>query len=335
MRAGQVIEIMSRRTFLGGLTVAVLSVPLTAEAQQPGRLYRIGLLSTAAPISAPFEAFLQGLRELGYVEGRNLVIERRYPPEGKVDRLPELAAELVRLNVDVIVAAGSLTPHAARQATTTVPIVMTNHADPVGSGLVASLAAPGGNITGLSLLTTELLGKQLEILKEAVPRLIRVAVLWNPTSQTHPRLLGEGEPAARTLGLQLQRVPARGLDDYEQAFSAIAEARANALLVLGDPIYWYHRTRIAELATKARLPTMFAQGEHVEAGGLMSYGAGLRDLFRRAATYVDNVLKGARPADLPVEQPTRFELVINLKTAKALGLAISPALLARADEAIE
>ncbi len=328
---------MKRRKFITLVSGAAV-LPLAARAQQRGTVYRIGLLSTAPPGGGAerlIDALVQGLRGLGYVEGRNLVIERRYPSEEKVGQLPELAAELVRLNVDVIVAAGSLTPHAAKRATTTVPIVITNHGDPVGSGLVASLASPGGNITGLSLLGTGLVGKQLEILKEAVPRVVRVAVLWNPTSQTHPRMLSEEEAAAQALELQLQRVPARGADDYEQAFSAMSQARASAVLVLGDPIFWYHRTRIAELAMRDRLPAIFSQGEHVDAGGLMSYGADLRDNFRRAATYVDKILKGARPADLPIEQPTMFKLVINLKTAKALGLTIPPSLLARADKVIE
>jgi putative ABC transport system substrate-binding protein len=263
------------------------------------------------------------MRELGYVEGENLVIERRYAPEGQPDQLPELAADLVRLKVDVIVAGGSLTPHAAKSATTTLPVVITNHGDPVGSGLVVSLARPGGNITGLSLLSPELVGKQLELLKKAIPRIVRMAVLWNPTSRTHPRMLNEAEAPARSLGLRLERLSASGLADYDGAFVAMNRARADALLVLGDPIFWYQRSRIVELATKHRLPGMFGQREYVEAGGLMSYGANLLDNFRRVATYVDKILKGAKPGDLPIEQPTKFELVINSKTAKALGLTIA------------
>jgi ABC-type uncharacterized transport system substrate-binding protein len=322
------------------LTLVLLALPVTGETQQSGTGYRIGLLGTMPPGGNPGAAhlwgiLLQGLQDLGYVEGRNLVIERRYSPEGKAEELPELAADLVRIKVDVIVAGGSLTPHAAKQATTTIPIVMANHGDPVGSGLVASLARPGGNITGLSLLSAELVGKQLELLKASVPRMVRVIILWNPTSQTHPRLLNEADAAARVLGLRVQRVPASGLNDYERAFSATAQARANAALVLGDPIFWYHRSWIAELATNSGLPTMFGQREHVEAGGLMSYGADLRDNYRRAAAYVDRILKGAKPADLPIEQPTKFELVINLRTAKALKLTIPPSLLLRADQVIE
>jgi putative ABC transport system substrate-binding protein len=322
-----------------GLVLLFLAAAFAVEAQTAGRVYRIGILGTLPPgasgASTVFEALREGLRELGYLEGRNLVIEQRSAPEGSIDQLPSLAAELVRLKVDVIVAGGSLTPHAARRATTTIPIVMGNHGDPVGSGLVTSLARPGGNVTGLSLLSPELVGKQLGLLREAVPGGTRVGVLWNPTSQTHPRMLDEAEAAAKTLGLRLHRVSARGLDDYDSAFAAMARERADAVLVLGDPIFWYHRARVAALATRQRLPAMFGQRELAEAGGLMSYGANLRDNFRRAATYVDKILKGARPADLPIEQPIKFELVINLKTAKLLGLTIPPPLLLRAEEIIE
>jgi putative ABC transport system substrate-binding protein len=320
------------------VTMGVLAAPLAVEAQPASKVYRIGLLSTMPPDTSAtrlWEAFRQGLRELGYIEGWNLVIEQRYPSGGSGDQLPNLAAELVRLKVDVIVAGGSLTPHAAKRATTTIPIVMGNHGDPVGSGLVTSLARPGGTVTGLSLLSTELAGKQLELLREAVSGVARVTVLWNPTSQTHARMLGEAEAAARALGLRFHRLPARGPEEYEGAFLAMRRERADAVLVLGDPIFWYHRTRLAALAAKQRLPAMFGQREHAEAGGLISYGANLRDNYRRAATYVDKILKGAKPADLPVEQPTKFELVINLKTAKALGLTIPPSLLLRADEIIE
>jgi putative tryptophan/tyrosine transport system substrate-binding protein len=327
-----------RRRFIALVGGAALAWSTSVRAQQPGGVYRIGLLGTAAP-GGPgerlFGGLLGGLQELGYVEGRNLIIERRYPTDGKLERLPELVAELVHLNVDVIVATGSLTPHAAKQTTTRVPIVITNHGDPIGSGLIDGLASPGGNITGLSLLATELVTKQLEILKEVIPGLQRVAVLWNPTSQTHPRMQAEEEAAARALGLQLQRVPAGVADDYEQAFAAITEGGASAVLVLGDPIFWNHQARIVKLATEVRLPAMFPQSEYIGAGGLMSYGASVGESFRRAAIYVDKILKGAKPADLPVEQPTKFELVINLRTAKALGITIPPTLLARADEVIE
>jgi putative ABC transport system substrate-binding protein len=318
------------------LCLVLLTAPLAAEGQSAGKTYRLGLLGTSGPgAESVWDALRQALRELGYVEDRNLVIERRSNPEAKAEGLDELASELVRLNVDVIVAGGSLTPLAAKRATTTIPIVFANHGDPVGSGLVASLARPGGNITGLSLLSTELVAKQLELVREVVPRVGRVAVLWNPTSQTHPRMLPEAEAATQTLGLRLQRAQARGIDDYERAFSAMSQARVEALLVLGDPIFWYHRARIAELASKHRLPAIFGQREHAQAGGLMSYGANLRDNYRRAATFVDKILKGAKPADLPVEQPTKFELVVNLKTAKALGVTIPQSVLLRADEVIQ
>jgi ABC-type uncharacterized transport system substrate-binding protein len=321
------------------LCLVLLTAPVVAEAQPAGILYRIGLLGTSppgGPGAAPlWEALLHGLRELGYVEGGNLIIERRDHPEGKADELPERAADLVRLKVDLIVAGGSLTPHAAKAATTTIPIVMTNHGDPVGSGLVPNLVRPGGNITGLSILNTELVGKQLELLKEAVPRVVRVTILWSPNSQTHPRMLNEADAAGRALGFRVQRAPARAPDDFEQAFAAMAQARTEALLVLGDPIFWFHRTRIAELATTNNLPTIFVQREHAEAGGLMSYGANLRDNFRRAATYVDKILKGAKPGNLPIEQPTRFEFVINLRTAKRLGVTIPQSVLLRADEVLQ
>jgi putative ABC transport system substrate-binding protein len=331
--------VISRRTFLAAVTGGLLAPPFAAEAQLAAKVYRIGLLSTLPPgssgVARLWEPFVQGLRELGYVEGENFVMERRYAPEGQPDRLRELAADLVRLKVDVIVAGGSLTPHAAKSVTTTLPVIFTNHGDPLGSGLVVSLARPGGNITGLSLLSPELVGKQLELLKKAVPRIVRVAILWNPTSQTHPRMLNEAEAPARALGLRLERLSASGLDDYDRAFEAIARARADALLVLGDPIFWYQRSRITELATKYRLPGMFGQREFVEAGGFMSYGANLLDNFRRAATYVDKILKGAKPGDLPIEQPIKFELVISSKTAKALGLTIPQSVLVRVDQIVE
>jgi putative ABC transport system substrate-binding protein len=319
----------------GGFLVA----PLAAEAQSAAKVYRIGLLSTLPPgtsgVTRLWEAFVHDLRELGYVEGENLVIERRFAPEGQPDQLPALAADLVRLKVDVIVAGGSVTPHAVKSATTTLPVVIANHGDPVGSGLVVSLARPGGNITGLSLLSPDLVGKQLELLKKALPRIVRMAVLWNPTTPTHPRMLKEAEEPARALGLQLERLSATGVADYDRAFAAMTRARVGAVLVLGDPIFWYQRARITELATKHRLPGMFGQREFVEAGGLMSYGANLRDNFRRVATYVDKILKGAKPGDLPIEQPTTFELVINSRTAKALGLTIPQSILMRADQIIE
>lgn len=329
--------LVSRRTFLvvaGGVLVA--SRP--SGAQSAAKVYRIGLLSSLPPSpegARLWESFLRGLRDLGYVEGENLVVEHRYAPEGQPGQLPDLAATLVRLGVDLIVAAGSLTPHAAKLATTTLPVIFTNHGDPVGSGLVGSLARPGGNITGLSLLASELAAKQLELFKNSVPGVVGIAVLWNPTSQTHPRMLSEAEAAARMLGLRLERLPARGQDEYDRAFAAMTAERANAVLVLGDPIFWIQRSRIVELATKQRLPGMFPQREYVEVGGLMSYGANVPEMFRRAATYVDKILKGAKPGDLPIEQPTTFELVINLNTANALGLTVPQSVLVQADQIIK
>ena len=283
------------------------------------------------------EAFRQGLRDLGYVEGRNLVIEYR-DAEGKVERLPALAAELVALKVDVIVASGTLAALAAKQATRTLPIVFSPAADPVASGLVTSLARPGGNVTGLSLLNSELVGKWLEQLKQAIPGVSRVAVLWQPGAfgeRTEKDMLKGAEVAARALGVQLQFVEARGPEDFDRAFSDMTRARAGALTVLGSTMFVSERRRLVDLAAKNRLPAVYNVREFVDAGGLMSYGPNLADLFRRAATYVDKILKGAKPGDLPVEQPTKFELVINLKTAKALGLTIPQSVLVRADEVIQ
>ncbi len=328
---------MDRRAFITGMTGGLLAAPLAAQAQQSGKVYRIGLLGASPPGSPGWrlwDVFLQGLRDLGYTEGRDLIVEGRYS-EGREERLSELAGELVGLHVDVIVAGAGQPVHAARRATTTIPIVMTNHGDPVGSGLVASLARPGGNITGLSILNPEVTGKRLELLKVVVPALSRVAVLWNPGNPIHRQELGQAEAAARALGLQLQELSVRSPDEYRGAFSAMAKEHAGALLLLGDLTVWLNRGRIAELAAGHRLPAIYVQREHVEAGGLMAYGVNLADNYRRAAVYVDKILKGAKPADLPIEQPTKFELVINLKTAKALGLTIPPSLLQRADQVIE
>ncbi|MBI1893725.1 MAG: ABC transporter substrate-binding protein [Candidatus Rokubacteria bacterium] len=278
-------------------------------------------------------AFIQGLRELGYVDGQNIAIERRFSA-GETERFPELAADVVRLKVDVIVATPPAV-RAAKKATQTIPIVMVG-GDPVESGFVASLARPRGNITGLSSeLSPGIVGKRLELLKEIVPRVSRVAVLLNPANQTNPLLLGEAKVAARSLAVQLQTLEARGPDDFERAFAAMTRERAGALLVPLDGMFTLHRTRIADLAAKSRLPAMYALRQHVDAGGLIAYGASFREIFRRAATYVDKILKGANPADLPVEQPTKFELVINLKMAKALGLPIPQSVLMRADEVIQ
>jgi putative ABC transport system substrate-binding protein len=303
----------TRRAFIGTLAGGLVAAPLAAEGQ-PGKVFRLGILGTS-PLTDPaaahlWGAFLQRLRELGYVEGQNLTIERRFS-EGKAERLPDLAADLVHLKVDIIVAAGGPGPPAAQRVTKTIPIVMTNQSDPVVSGLVASLARPGGNITGLSLLTPEIVGKQLQVLKEVIPRLTRVAVLRNPTNKTHALSLKEVEVAARSLTVQFQTFEARGSEEFDGAFAAMTRERASALLVLSDPMFFLNRTRIADLAAKQRLPTMFALREHAEAGGLMAYGANNSDLFRQAATFVDKILKGTKPADLPVEQPTKFELVIN------------------------
>ena len=316
-----------------GLVLALALAPLVAEAQPAEKLARIGYLSLGSAADTP-KALLQGLRELGYVEGQNLVIEYRYT-EGKAERLPDLAEELVSLKVDIIVAGGTPLPLAAKRATTTIPIVMTSAGDPVGSGLVASLAKPGGNVTGLSTFTRDLAAKRLQLLKEVVPVISRVAVLWNAANPYAVLNMRETEAAARTLGLQVQSVEVRGPDDIETGFSTAIRWRAGAFIVVDDPVTYLHRTRIADLAARNQLPAMYGFRQYAEAGGLMAFGTSLADLSRRAATYVDKILKGAKPADLPVEQPTQFELVINAKTAKALKLTIPPSVLLRADQFIE
>ena len=330
---------MKRRQFIALLSGAAAAWPLGASAQQTAKVPRIGYLA-ANLATAPqlTEAFRQGLHDLGYLEDRNVVIEYR-DAEGKLERLPALATELVALKVDVIVtAAGTRAALVARQATRALPIVFIAVGDPVTSGLVTSLARPGGNVTGLSLLFPELVGKCLEYLKQAVPGVSRVTVLWEPSAvaeRTEKDILKAAEVAARALGVRPQFIEARGPADIDRAFSEMARAHAGALTVLSTPMFARERRRLVDLAAKNRLPTMFSFREYVDAGGLMSYGPKLADLVRRAATYVDKILKGAKPADLPVEQPTKFELVINLKTAKSLGLAVPPSLLARADEVIE
>jgi putative ABC transport system substrate-binding protein len=330
--------VIDRRAFIGTLAGGLLAAPLAAEAQQATKVPRIGYLVTSLAVSPhPQEAFRQGLRDLGYVEGRNVVIEYR-DAEGKPERFPAVAAELVALKVDVIVAGPTLAALAAKQATKTIPIVFANAADPVASGLVTSLARPGGNVTGLSMLAPELVGKCLELLTQAVPRVSRIAVLWQPGSsgeRTEKDMLKEADVAARALGVRLQFVEARGPADFDRAFSDMTRARAGALAVLPSSMLFNERRRLVDLAAKNRLPTVFPYREGADAGGLMSYGANFTDLYRRAATYVDKILKGAKPADLPVEQPTKFELVINFKTAKALGLTIPQSLLGRADEVIQ
>jgi putative ABC transport system substrate-binding protein len=314
----------------------LLALCVPASAQQPAKVPRIGVLWLYSPtIASPFaEAFRQGLRGLGYVEGQNIALEERWA-EGRFDRLPSLAAELVRLNVDIIVTTSTPGAQAGQQATKSIPIVLTLVSDPVESGLVGSLARPGGNVTGLSLMHPDLTGKRLELLKEVIPKLSRVAVLSNSANPIIPPLLRETEAAARALGIQLQVVEVRGPTEFDGAFSAMTRDRAAALVVLPDGIFQNERRRIAALAVKSRLPAMYAWKEAVEDGGLMSYGASVPDIFRRAATYVDKILKGAKPAELPVEQPIKFEFVINLKAAKQIGLTIPPNVLARADKVIK
>jgi putative ABC transport system substrate-binding protein len=330
--------VISRRAFISSLGVGLLAAPLAAWAQQAATVARIGyLLFTPAANAHLHEAFRQGLRDLGYVEGRNVVIEYR-SAEGKFERSPALAAELVALKVDVILAASTPQALAAKQATKTIPIVFIALADPVTSGLVTSLARPGGNVTGLSYLTPELVGKCLEQLTQAIPGVSRVAVLWQPgdvPERTEKDLLKEAEVAARALGVRVQFVEARGPADFDRAFSDMTRARADALSVLTGVMLFGERRRLVNLAAKNRLPAVYPWREAVDAGGLMAYGPDLAHMFRRAATYVDKILKGAKPADLPVEQPTKFELVINLKTAKALGLTIPQSLLERADQVIQ
>ncbi len=329
---------MDRRRFLLTSLAGALAAPLAAEAQKAATIARIGYLAPniAASLHLP-EAFRQGLRDLGDVEGRNVVIEYR-DAEGKFERLPALAAELVALKVDVIVAGGTPAALTAKQATRTLPIVFVGPGDPVTSGLVTSLARPGGNATGLSSFAPELVGKCLERLKQAVPGVGRVAALWQPGGlgeRTDKDVLKEAEAAARALGVRLQFVEARGPENFDSAFSEMTRARAGALTVLPGSMFVNERRRLVELAANNRLPAVYPWREGVDAGGLMSYGPGLADLFRRAATYVDRIAKGAKPADLPVEQPSKFELVSNLKTAEALGLTIPPSLLLRADQVIE
>jgi putative ABC transport system substrate-binding protein len=326
---------LARVALTVGVVLSILAAPLAAKAQQPGKV-PLGFLSanSRAAVSARTEAFRQGLRELGYVEGKSIFIEYQYA-EGKLDRLPALAAELVRLKVAVIVTEGTTATRFAKEATSTIPIVMAQDPDPVGTGFVASLARPGGNITGLSNLRPELGGKRLELLKETVPRLVRVAVLGTSTTPGTAQSLRETELAASAFGVRLQYLNVLGPKDIETVFRAATKGRADAVLVLGSPFLLSHRTQIADLAVKSRLPAMYHSPEFVEDGGLMSYGVSATDLFRRAATYVDKLLKGAKPAEIPVEQPTKFEFVINLKTAKQIGLTIPPNVLVRADRVIE
>jgi putative ABC transport system substrate-binding protein len=318
------------------VAAVLLTVGAMAEAQQPTKIPLIGSLSgsSSSTSSARHEAFRLGLRDLGYVEGRNIVLERRWA-DGKFDRLPALAAELVRLKVDIMVTAGPQATRPAKQATSTIPIVMAQDPDPVGNEFVASLARPGGNITGLSSLAPELSGKQLELLKEIIPKLTRVAVFGTSINSGNTQTLREVELAAKAFGVKLQYLDVLSPKDIETAFRAASKGRADAVLMLPGSVLVLRRSQLADLAAKNRLPAIYPQTEYTEAGGLMYYGANTADLFRRAATYVDKILKGAKPADLPVEQPTKFEFIINLKAAKQIGLTIPQSVLFRADKVIK
>jgi putative tryptophan/tyrosine transport system substrate-binding protein len=325
---------MKAKILAYALTALILTTIHLAEAQQQKKVPRIGVLRPG-PVAAPnYEAFRQGLRELGYVEGQNVVLEFR-DAEGKAERLPDLAAELVRLKVDVIVTSSTPAIQAVKQATVTIPIVMGFSGDPVGTGLVASLAKPGGNITGLSDIGPEISGKQLELLKEAFPTISRVALFLNPSNQGNRLRLKAAEVTAGELKVQIQALEVQSTNDVEKAILAISKGRAQALMTLRDPAINVNRKRIVEFAAENRLPTMHIDKEPVEVGGLMSYGPDVSDLFRRAATYVDKILKGTKPADLPVERPIKFEFVINLKTAKQIGVTIPPNVLARADKVLK
>jgi ABC-type uncharacterized transport system substrate-binding protein len=326
---------MRRRDFIAGLGGAAAVWPLGSRAQQAGKIARIGFLDLG-PASLRVdrvEAFRAGLRDLGYVEGKNLVIEFRWADNAQ--QLADYAAELVRLKVDVIFAVSSTMVEPARRATSTIPIVFATHVDPVGIGHVASLNRPGGNITGLSMLLTELVPKELELLTEIVPKAKRFGVLWNPTTPSLPPAMKALESAGQRLGLQLIKAPAQAAGEFDDAFAALTRERVEALMVVASPLYMAYREPLAELTRKHRLPAMFGSKENVHAGGLISYAADLTDLHRRAGVYIDKILKGAKPGDLPVEQASKYEMVINQRTAKAIGLVISESFLPRADEVIE
>ena len=329
---------ISRRAFVGSLTGGLLAAPLAAGAQQPGKVYRIGYLGTNSPTpgtASLWDAFLQGLRDHGYEEGQNLVIERRWS-DGKAERFPDLAAELVRLKPDVIVTTSTPASMAARKATSTIPIVMVSVGDPIAAGLVSSLARPGGNVTGSIRQTSDTAAKRLQLLKEVVPGAgAPVGILWEPANPTQPPSYREVERAAAALRVQIRSLEVRTAGDLDLAFSTVTRDRAAALMVFSGEVIFVNRRRIADFAARTRLPAIYSLREYVDVGGLMSYGPNFAEQFRQSAVYIDKILKGAKPADLPVEQPTRFELVINLKTAKALGLTIPPSLLARADEVIQ
>ena len=326
----------TRRQLLVVLGMNAVVAPLSSYAQPQGKVWRIGMLETVSRDlnAANLDAFQLGLRELGYVEGRNLIIEYR-SADGRAERFPDLATELVSLKVDLIVTRGTPAAVAAKKATRTIPVVMANAGDPVGSGLVNSLAHPGRNVTGLSSVPAELDPKRLELIRELVPGAARIAILQNMGSPNNPPQWKEIETAARSLGVQPQLLDVRKPEDLAAAFDAASRQRADALVVGGEGLFQANRKMIAELAAKYRLPAIYRSMDYIEAGGLMAYGPSYPDLYRRAATYVDKIFKGAKPGELPVEQPIKFELIINLKTAKALGLAIPPPLLLRADEVIQ
>ncbi len=329
---------MDRRAFLVGTGAVLLAGPLAVQAQEAGKTHRVGILGNV-PLTDPGSArlwgeFAQGLKDLGYVDGRNLTIVY-LSSDGHYERLPALAADLVRQKVDIIVVPAAQNVVAAKQATQTIPIVMVSVGDPVGNGLIASLAHPGGNVTGTSFLTSVLVGKQLELLKQITPQVSRLAVLLNPANPGHSLTLEEAKVAAQTLGVQLHAVQARGPSDFDKAFAAMRSEHIGAVFVPWDGTFLVHLIRITQLAAKTRLPAMYGHRGYVDAGGLACYGPSAAETFRRSAAYVDRILRGAKPGDLPVEQPTKFEFVINAKTARALGLAIAPSLLGRADEVIQ
>jgi ABC-type uncharacterized transport system substrate-binding protein len=330
--------VIDRRSFITSVAVTMLASPLVADAQPSGKVWRIGYLALGlrpTPGSSPvFDAFLQGLRELGYVDGRNVTLEIRHA-EGRNDRFPWLASELVKLNLDVLVAESTPAAIAAKEASRTVPVVMVSVGDPVGAKLVDSLARPGGNVTGLSLVAPELSAKRLDLFKQTLPKLSRVAVLWNSANPGMQLRVRQTELAAPALGLTLQSVTVQSPDDFDAVFTAMGKDRPESLLVMADTVTATNTKRIVEFAARNRVPAIYEARNFVDAGGFMSYGLDFSDHYRRAATYVDRILKGAKPADLPVEQPTKFELVINMRTAKALGLTIPQSLLLRADQVIE
>jgi putative ABC transport system substrate-binding protein len=322
---------MDRRTFLGALASCLFATPLAAQAQPVGKVYRIGVVVGGVDYT---DNLRQGLRELGWVEGQNVVVLKRVWG-GRTEQFPKIIADLIQLKVDIIVSSSTPAVRAAKESTRTILIVMAGLTDPVGAGLIASLARPGGNITGLTNIFTELSAKRLELLKEVAPRVSRVAVLWNPTHPGQAIAWQQTQQAAQALGLVLFSAEVRRPEDFSPAFTAILVERAEALLVLPDPLTSFHRHQTADFAVKQRLPSVYAASYWVQAGGLLSYGPSFPEIWRRAGVYVVKILKGARPADLPIEQPTKYELIINLKAAKALGLTIPPALLQRADQVID